>query len=68
MCEDVVNEMPFSLPLFVQGDKGRAGVVIAAYMHYSNICASDDQALDRFAMKQFFDDKLADSMQPSQKR
>ncbi|GBL99826.1 Tensin-1 [Araneus ventricosus] len=51
-----------------KGDKGRAGVVIAAYMHYSNICASADQALDRFAMKQFFDDKLADSMQPSQKR
>ncbi|GFS81813.1 tensin-3 [Nephila pilipes] len=51
-----------------KGDKGRAGIVIAAYMHYSNICASADQALDRFAMKQFFDDKLADSMQPSQKR
>ncbi|XP_054722320.1 tensin-1-like, partial [Uloborus diversus] len=51
-----------------KGDKGRAGIVIAAYMHYSNICASADQALDRFAMKQFFDDKLSDSMQPSQKR
>ncbi|KAG8199629.1 hypothetical protein JTE90_009463 [Oedothorax gibbosus] len=51
-----------------KGDVGRAGIVIAAYMHYSNICASADQALDRFAMKQFFDDKLADSMQPSQRR
>ena len=29
---------------------------------------SADQALDRFAMKKFYDDKLSALMQPSQKR
>ncbi|XP_071033227.1 tensin-2 isoform X28 [Parasteatoda tepidariorum] len=51
-----------------KGDIGRAGIVIAAYMHYSNICASADQALDRLTMKKFFEDRLSGSMQPSQKR
>ncbi|KAF7241758.1 Tensin [Varanus komodoensis] len=41
-----------------KGNRGRTGVVIAAYMHYSNISASADQALDRFAMKRFYEDKL----------
>jgi hypothetical protein len=51
-----------------KGDNGRTGVVISAFMHYTNICATADQALDRFAMKRFYDDKLAQFMQPSQKR
>ncbi|XP_063882176.1 tensin-1-like isoform X1 [Scylla paramamosain] len=37
-------------------------------MHYSNICASTDQALDRYAMKRFFDDKIGQLYHPSQKR
>ena len=48
-----------------RGSRDRIGVVIAAYMHYSNICGSADQALDRFAMKRFLDDKIADFDQPS---
>ncbi|XP_054167937.1 tensin-1-like isoform X2 [Oppia nitens] len=51
-----------------KGDNGRTGVVIAAFMHYTNICATADQALDRFAMKRFYDDKLDYYMQPSQRR
>ncbi|XP_056664024.1 tensin-1 isoform X16 [Monodelphis domestica] len=51
-----------------KGNRGRTGVVIAAYMHYSNISASADQALDRFAMKRFYEDKVAPVGQPSQKR
>jgi tensin len=51
-----------------KGDNGRTGVVIAAFMHYTDICATADQALDRFAMKRFYDDKLDQFMQPSQKR
>ncbi|XP_063160293.1 tensin-3 isoform X3 [Candoia aspera] len=51
-----------------QGGKGRIGVVISAYMHFTNVSASADQALDRFAMKKFFDDKVSALMQPSQKR
>ncbi|GFR95605.1 phosphatidylinositol 3,4,5-trisphosphate 3-phosphatase TPTE2 [Elysia marginata] len=44
--------------LHCKGGRSRIASVIAAYMHYSNICASADQALDRFAMKRFYDDKL----------
>uniref|UniRef100_A0A8C6VR64 Phosphatidylinositol-3,4,5-trisphosphate 3-phosphatase n=1 Tax=Naja naja TaxID=35670 RepID=A0A8C6VR64_NAJNA len=51
-----------------RGGKGRIGVVISSYMHFTNLSASADQALDRFAMKKFFDDNVSDLMQPSQKR
>uniref|UniRef100_A0A8C5QTI2 Tensin 1 n=1 Tax=Leptobrachium leishanense TaxID=445787 RepID=A0A8C5QTI2_9ANUR len=51
-----------------KGNRGRTGVVIAAYMHYSNISASADQALDRFAMRRFYEDKVLPVCQPSQKR
>lgn len=54
--------------LHSKGDKGRIGVVLAAYLHYSSICASDDQALDRFTMKRFYEDKLYSHMHPSQRR
>jgi tensin len=42
--------------------------VIAAYMHYTTICGSADQALDRFAMSQYLEDKVGDLEQPSHKR
>uniref|UniRef100_A0AAR2KFZ7 Tensin 1 n=1 Tax=Pygocentrus nattereri TaxID=42514 RepID=A0AAR2KFZ7_PYGNA len=51
-----------------KGNRGRTGVVVAAYMHYSNISASADQALDRFAMKRFYEDKAMPVGQPSQRR
>ncbi|XP_066855122.1 tensin-1 isoform X16 [Anser cygnoides] len=51
-----------------KGNRGRLGVVVAAYMHYSNISASADQALDRFAMKRFYEDKVVPVGQPSQRR
>lgn len=51
-----------------KGNHGRTGVVVAAYMHYSNISASADQALDRFAMRRFYEDKVIPVIQPSQKR
>ncbi|XP_072009226.1 tensin-3 isoform X2 [Engystomops pustulosus] len=51
-----------------RGGKGRIGVVISSYMHFTNVSASADQALDRFAMKKFFDDKVSLLMQPSQLR
>ncbi|XP_041056586.1 tensin isoform X3 [Carcharodon carcharias] len=51
-----------------KGNRGRTGVVVAAYMHYSNISASADQALDRFAMKKFYEDKILPVGQPSQRR
>uniref|UniRef100_A0A3B3VQI8 Tensin 1 n=1 Tax=Poecilia latipinna TaxID=48699 RepID=A0A3B3VQI8_9TELE len=51
-----------------KGNRGRTGVVVAAYMHYSNISASADQALDRFAMRRFYEDKALPGGQPSQRR
>ncbi|MGH0156283.1 UNVERIFIED_CONTAM: hypothetical protein FKN15_031038 [Acipenser sinensis] len=51
-----------------KGGKGRIGVVISSYMHFTNISASADQALDRFAMRKFYDDKVSALMLPSQKR
>ncbi|XP_077594703.1 tensin-1 isoform X2 [Stigmatopora nigra] len=51
-----------------KGNRGRTGVVVAAYMHYSSISASADQALDRFAMRRFYEDKALPVGQPSQRR
>lgn len=51
-----------------RGGKGRIGVVISSYMHFTEVSLGADQALDRFAMKKFFDDKVSVLMQPSQKR
>ncbi|KAL4630996.1 tensin-3 isoform X2 [Arapaima gigas] len=51
-----------------RGGKGRIGVIISSYIHFTNISASADQALDRFAMKKFYDDKMSALMTPSQKR
>ncbi|XP_069691756.1 tensin-3-like isoform X5 [Periplaneta americana] len=54
--------------IHARGSKDRIGVVIAAYMHYSSICGSADQALDRFAMSRYLEDKVGDLEQPSHKR
>ncbi|OWF49223.1 Tensin-1 [Mizuhopecten yessoensis] len=51
-----------------KGSTSRIAVIIAAFMHYCSICASADQALDRFAMKRFYDDKLGGITLPSQIR
>ncbi|XP_048864422.1 tensin-3 isoform X1 [Brienomyrus brachyistius] len=51
-----------------RGGKGRIGVVISSYVHFTNISASADQALDRFAMRRYHDDKVSALMTPSQKR
>ncbi|XP_076459014.1 tensin-3-like isoform X4 [Babylonia areolata] len=54
--------------LHCKGGRARIAIIIASYMHYSNICASADQALDRFAMKRFYEDKLGGLPLPSQRR
>ncbi|XP_024902255.1 tensin-3 isoform X2 [Pteropus alecto] len=51
-----------------RGGKGRIGVVLSSYMHFTSVSASADQALDRFAMKKYYDDKVSALMQPSQRR
>ncbi|KAF7668473.1 hypothetical protein LDENG_00008090 [Lucifuga dentata] len=51
-----------------RGGKGRIGVVISSFVHFTNVSASADQALDRFAMRKYYDDKVSALMTPSQKR
>lgn len=51
-----------------RGGKGRIGVVISSFVHFTDVSASADQALDRFAMRKFYDDKVSAVMTPSQKR
>ncbi|KAL1279675.1 hypothetical protein QQF64_014275 [Cirrhinus molitorella] len=51
-----------------RGGKGRIGVVISSFVNFTDVSASADQALDRFAMRKFYDDKVSALMTPSQKR
>ncbi|XP_034039166.1 tensin-3-like isoform X2 [Thalassophryne amazonica] len=51
-----------------RGGKGRIGVIISSFVHFTDISASADQALDRFAMRKYYDDKVSAMMTPSQKR
>ncbi|CAB3376138.1 Hypothetical predicted protein [Cloeon dipterum] len=56
--------------LSAQGRDGRErlGVAVSAFMHYSLICGADDQALDRYAMARFLEDRVGNLLQPSNKR
>ncbi|KAK2851035.1 hypothetical protein Q5P01_007311 [Channa striata] len=54
--------------LHCKGNKGKTGVIVAAYMHYSKISAGADQALSTLAMRKFCEDKVSSSLQPSQNR
>lgn len=53
---------------YYRGNKERLGVAISAYMNYSNICGGRDQALDRYAMQRFLDDKIGSLRVPSHQR
>ncbi|XP_058794302.1 tensin-1 isoform X2 [Phymastichus coffea] len=54
--------------LHARGGKERLGVAVSAYMNYSSICGGRDQALDRFAMRRFLDDKIGPLGVPSHRR
>ncbi|XP_030054055.1 tensin-2 isoform X2 [Microcaecilia unicolor] len=54
--------------LHCKGNKGKTAVIVAAYMHYSKISASADQALSTLAMRKFCEDKVGPYLQPSQSR
>ncbi|XP_074081940.1 tensin-2 isoform X1 [Macrotis lagotis] len=54
--------------LYCKGNKAKLGVIVAAYMHYSKISASEDQALATLTMRKFCEDKMASEFQPSQRR
>uniref|UniRef100_A0A3P8X7R5 Tensin 3 n=1 Tax=Esox lucius TaxID=8010 RepID=A0A3P8X7R5_ESOLU len=52
----------------VRGGQGRVGVLVATYIHFSCLSDSADLALDHFAMRKFYNDKVSSLMSPSQKR
>ncbi|KAM6215042.1 tensin-2 isoform 2-T2 [Rhynchocyon petersi] len=54
--------------LYCKGNKGKLGVIVSAYMHYSKISAGADQALATLTMRKFCEDKVASELQPSQRR
>uniref|UniRef100_A0AAY5EUM1 Phosphatase tensin-type domain-containing protein n=1 Tax=Electrophorus electricus TaxID=8005 RepID=A0AAY5EUM1_ELEEL len=54
--------------LHCKGNRGKTGVITAAYMHYSKISAGADQALTTVAMRKFCEEKISSSLQPSQNR
>ncbi|CAG0888462.1 unnamed protein product [Darwinula stevensoni] len=55
--------------LHSRGWRDRAGVVLSAYLHYSTLCPRNgEHSLDRFAMRRYFDAKIQQLDQPSQKR
>ncbi|KAM9763173.1 tensin-3-like isoform 2-T3 [Menidia menidia] len=56
------------LVLHCRGGKGRLGLLVASYIHFSNMSASADLSLDHFAMRRFYNDKVSALMTPSQKR
>uniref|UniRef100_A0A672K2H4 Tensin 3 n=1 Tax=Sinocyclocheilus grahami TaxID=75366 RepID=A0A672K2H4_SINGR len=67
--EDWLNADPLHVVVIhCRGGKGRIGVVISCFVHFTDVSASADQALDRFAMRKFYDDKVSALMTPSQKR
>lgn len=54
--------------LYCKGSKGKLGVIVSAYMHYSDISAGADQVLATLTMQKFCEDKVAAELQPSQRR
>ncbi|XP_051158278.1 tensin isoform X4 [Leptopilina boulardi] len=74
LCKDIdswLNAAPNKVVvLHARGSKERErlGVTVSAYMNYSSICGSNDQALDRFSMRKFLDDKIGKLKVPSHRR
>ncbi|KAF5898867.1 tensin-3 isoform X1, partial [Clarias magur] len=64
----LTNDPLHVVVIHCRGGKGRIGVIISSFVHFTDISASADQALDRFAMRKFYDDKVSALMTPSQKR
>ncbi|KOB78534.1 putative tensin [Operophtera brumata] len=54
--------------LLAWGNRERLGVLVAAYMHYSAICGAPENALDRYAMRRYLDDRVPAFHLPSNKR
>nr|XP_054505045.1 LOW QUALITY PROTEIN: tensin-2 [Agelaius phoeniceus] len=55
--------------LLCKGSKAPVGVVVGAFLHYSDVCGSPEQALNALSMRRFCEEKLGGGpLQPSQRR
>ncbi|XP_066193524.1 LOW QUALITY PROTEIN: tensin-2 [Sylvia atricapilla] len=54
--------------LLCKGSKAPVGVVVGAFLHYSDVWGSPEQALNALSMKRFCEEKLGGVLQPSQRR
>ncbi|XP_036437507.1 tensin-3 isoform X2 [Colossoma macropomum] len=72
MCKSIENWLSTHtehvLLLHCRGSKDRVGVVISSYINLPSVSTSEEQALDCYTMKRFYNDKMASLMTPSQKR
>ncbi|KAK2835006.1 hypothetical protein Q5P01_015490 [Channa striata] len=72
VCATVENWLQLNpkhvVVLHCREGRGRLGVLVASYIHFTNMSASADLSLDHFAMRRFYIDKLSALMTPSQKR
>ncbi|XP_030754213.1 tensin-2-like isoform X3 [Sitophilus oryzae] len=72
VCKEIDSwlskDQPRIAVLHSRGSKEKVGVIVAAYMHYSSICGTAEQALDRFSMRKFLEDNVGPLRLPSNKR
>ncbi|NWH41503.1 TNS2 protein, partial [Chloropsis hardwickii] len=54
--------------LLCKGSKAPVGVVVGAFLHYSDVWGSPEQALNALSMRRFCEEKLGGVLQPSQRR
>ncbi|XP_056371135.1 LOW QUALITY PROTEIN: tensin-2 [Oenanthe melanoleuca] len=54
--------------LLSKGSKAPVGVVVGAFLHYSDVWGSPEQALNALSMRRFCEEKLGGVLQPSQRR
>ncbi|KAL3108555.1 hypothetical protein niasHT_015477 [Heterodera trifolii] len=72
ICKQIENHLNVAedtvTVIHCKGGLYRAGIVVAAFMHYSTICESEANVADRFSMKLFTEKFLGFDAQPSHKR
>ncbi|CAD5205341.1 unnamed protein product [Bursaphelenchus okinawaensis] len=67
--ENWLNANPKNLVVIhCKGWRSRAAIVIASYMHYANVCSSEESVADRYSMQLFSEKFLQFDGQPSHKR
>uniref|UniRef100_A0A915NAY6 Phosphatase tensin-type domain-containing protein n=1 Tax=Meloidogyne floridensis TaxID=298350 RepID=A0A915NAY6_9BILA len=71
ICKQLENHLNCSKEnvavIHCKGGIYRAGIVIAAFMNYTNICAGEENLPDRFSMKLFTEKYMEINTQPSHK-